>query len=130
VNLDTALRDLVREIIRDEIRPLQEQLRFVIEVAAKGRPANESAEGAYLTVEQVAATMNVTEATVRTWIKSGALTASRPSAGEKVGRVYRVCRADLDAFTAGARSPIAQEHEDIKAEAANIVTLATHRRKL
>jgi hypothetical protein len=59
VNLDAALRDLVREIIRDEIRPLQEQLRFVIEVAAKGRPANESAEDAYLTVEQVTATMKV-----------------------------------------------------------------------
>ena len=130
MNLDTALRDLVREIIRDEIRPLQEQLRFVIELAGKGCPANESAEGAYLTVEQVAATMNVTEATVRTWIKSGALTASRPTAGEKVGRVYRVCRSDLHAFVAGGRSLIAQERGDIKAEAANIVTLATHRRKL
>jgi excisionase family DNA binding protein len=130
MNLDTALRDLVREIIRDEMRPLQEQLRLVIDISAKRRPANELAEAAFLTVEQVAATMKVTEATVRTWIKSGALTASRPSTGEKVGRVYRVCRSDLDAFIAGARSPIAQGHEDIKEEAANIVTLATHRRKL
>jgi excisionase family DNA binding protein len=130
MNLDAAMRDLIREIIRDEIRPLQEQLLFAIDISVKRRPANELAEATFLTVEEVAATMKVTEATVRTWIKSGALTASRPSAGEKVGRVYRVCRSDLDAFIAGARSPVAQEHEDIKAEAANIVTLATHRRKL
>jgi excisionase family DNA binding protein len=126
MTLDATLRDLVREIVRDEIRPLIEELR----VALDRHPANEVTEATFLTVEQVAVTMKVTEATVRTWIKSGALTASRPSAGEKAGRVYRVCHSDLEAFIVGARSPLAHGQEDIKTEAASIVTLATHRRRL
>jgi excisionase family DNA binding protein len=130
MNLETSLRDLLREIIRDEIRPIQEQLRAAIDGAARKSPASEADEAAFLTVEQVAATMKVTEATVRTWIKAGALRASRPSTGEKAGRVYRVRRSDLDAFIVGVRSPIEQATEDYRAEAANIVTLATHRRRL
>ena len=130
MNLDTSLRDLLREIIRDEIRPLQEQLRTAIDGAARRSSVIDRDEAAFLTVEQVAATMKVTEATVRTWIKAGALKASRPSAGEKVGRVYRVRRSDLDEFITGARNPIDRGHEDLRTEAANIVTLATHRRRL
>jgi|GEM_PF-5771416 len=129
MSLDATLRDLVREIVRDEIRPLREELRFTIDTSAKRHPANELVAAAFLTVEEVAEMMKVTEATVRTWIKSGSLTASRPSAGEKAGRVYRVSRSDLKAFVAGGRSAIACGQVDIKAEAANIVTLATHRRK-
>jgi excisionase family DNA binding protein len=130
MNLDTSLRDLLREIIRDEIRPLQEQFRTAIDGAARRSPIGDMDEAALLTVEQVSATMKVTEATVRTWIKAGALKASRPSSGEKVGRVYRVSRSDLDQFIAAARSPIDRGHQDLRAEAANIVTLATHRRRL
>lgn len=45
-----------------------------------------------LTVPEVAAQLRVDPATVRRWITSGALTASKP------GRDYRVLQADVDAL--------------------------------
>jgi len=45
-----------------------------------------------LTVEQIAAEFQLTSQTIRNWIKSGALPAI------KVGHVFRVRRADLDAM--------------------------------
>jgi len=125
--LDTVIRDLLREVIRGEVQPLREDLRTALEDLAKARAANES-HADLLSVEEVATATKVTEATVRTWIRSGSLRASRPSAGEKPGRVYRISRADLDHFLAGANLPAAAADGDVKAEAARIVALASHRR--
>jgi excisionase family DNA binding protein len=48
--------------------------------------------------------LQVIPATVRTWIQSGALRASRPGNGAEPGRTYRIRRTDLDAFVAASQS--------------------------
>jgi excisionase family DNA binding protein len=81
-----------------------------------------------LTVQQVAAALKVNQATVRTWINSGALRASRPGIANKPGRIFRVSRSDLDAFVAGANKPGPKREVDIKAEAARIVASLSRNR--
>jgi excisionase family DNA binding protein len=51
-----------------------------------------------LTVEQIAAEVHLTAQTIRNWIKSGLLPAS------KIKHVYRVRREDLDALLAQEQS--------------------------
>ena len=65
-------------------------------------PKNEPSPEELLTVEQVAQLLKVIPDTVRTWIQSGALRASRPGNGARPGRKYRVRRGDVDAFVAGS----------------------------
>jgi excisionase family DNA binding protein len=129
MSLDDSLREMLREIVREEIRPLREELRTTMG-ATKRPPENHSESSAFLTVEDVAGMMKVTEATVRSWIKAGTLAASRPAAGNGNGRLYRVARVDLDAFVRGGKCLVGSGRQDIKGEAADIVTLALHRRKL
>ena len=68
--------------------------------------ANEPDADELLTVDQVAHLLKVIPDTVRTWIQSGSLRASRPGTGTRPGRKYRVRRADLDAFVAASRSAL------------------------
>jgi excisionase family DNA binding protein len=105
MNLDSAMRDLVREVIKDELRPLQEALRDVAAAADRRLHVDQAQPDDLLTVEQVAETLKVAEATVRGWIRAGALRASRPGAVGTSGRVYRVWRSDLEAFVLGGRGP-------------------------
>ena len=51
-------------------------------------------ETQYLTIEQVAAVLQVCEVTVRRWIRSGKLLACRISP-----RVTRILKKDIDEFT-------------------------------
>jgi excisionase family DNA binding protein len=60
-----------------------------------------------LTVAQVASALQIVPGTVRGWIQSGALKASRPGNGAQPGRKYRVRRADLDAFVAASEGRLA-----------------------
>jgi excisionase family DNA binding protein len=60
-------------------------------------------KAAYLTVKEVACTFRVCPKTVRRWIKSGELPATR------VGRDWRIARADLRAIAA-ARGNAALAH--------------------
>jgi excisionase family DNA binding protein len=129
MSLDESLREMLREIVRDEIRPLREELRSTID-ATKRTTEGRSGSSAFLTVEDVAEMMKVTQATVRSWIKAGTLAASRPAGGNGSGRLYRVARVDLDAFVRGGMGSLGDGRQDIKGEAADIVTLALHRRKL
>jgi excisionase family DNA binding protein len=55
-----------------------------------------------LTAEQVAEALKVKPDTVRSWIQSGSLSASRPGNGIRPGRKYRVRRSDMDAFVASS----------------------------
>ena len=89
-----ALLDLLRDV-RDELRRLRQEIR---EAAARSVPRSGSDADGLLTVEQVAGELQVIPATVRTWIQSGALRASRPGRGGQPGRTYRIRRADLEAF--------------------------------
>lgn len=57
-----------------------------------------SASKEWLTVSDVATELAVAEPTVRAWIKSGALTASRVGVGGSASRLWRVRRTDLSAF--------------------------------
>jgi excisionase family DNA binding protein len=95
-----ALLDLLRDI-RDELRYLRQEIR---DTAARSAPRPETDAGELLTVEQVAAELQVIPPTVRAWIQSGALPASRPGNGKKPGRKYRVRRTDLEAFVAASRA--------------------------
>jgi excisionase family DNA binding protein len=126
MSLETLIGEIVRAVVRDEIKPLQDDLKALSQ--SPPTRATPAADG-FLSVEHVAVTMKVTEPTVRAWIKSGALKATRPSIGGKTGRIYRVLPADLDAFISAGQGAPAEEVVDIKAEASRIVALAARRRK-
>jgi excisionase family DNA binding protein len=95
-----SLLDVLRDI-RDELRYLRQDVR---EALRGSTPPVGSDVGELLSVEQVAAELQVIPPTVRAWIQSGALPASRPGNGKKPGRKYRVRRTDLEAFVAASRS--------------------------
>jgi excisionase family DNA binding protein len=99
--VEGALRDFVRELVREELRSLPEELGDEVRLLP---PRSESGPDELLTVGQVAKELQVIPATVRTWIQSGALRASRPGNGVQPGRTYRVRRTDLDAFVAASQS--------------------------
>jgi excisionase family DNA binding protein len=128
MSLETLLGDLVRAAVRDEIKPLKDELRAALAEGAQ-RQSEQARDEGFLTVEQVASRLKVTEPTVRDWIKSGALRASKLNIGEKVGRLYRVLPADLEAFVRAGQSARVRSEVDIQAEAARIVSLAASRRK-
>lgn len=100
--IETALRDLVRDVVRDELRYLREEIIGWIQTRATPPPRNEPKADELLTVGQVASALQVVPGTVRAWIQSGALRASRPGNGVQPGRTYRVGREDLDAFVLAA----------------------------
>jgi excisionase family DNA binding protein len=99
--IDAALRDYVRELVQEELRNLPEEIR---ESVTRSPAGGHSGSDELLTVAQVAQTLQVIPATVRTWIQSGALRASRPGDGTQPGRTYRVRRTDLNAFVAASQS--------------------------
>jgi excisionase family DNA binding protein len=75
-------------------------------------PRDESKPDELLTAEQVADFLKVTPDTVRGWIRSGALRASRPGNGKQPGRKYRIRRADLDVFVEESESRTASSEVD------------------
>jgi len=95
----TTLLELLRDI-RDELRYLRQDVREVPHSNLREGPDADE----LLTVGQVATQLQVIPPTVRTWIQSGALSASRPGNGKKPGRKYRVRRADLEAFVAASQA--------------------------
>jgi len=95
-----SLLDVLRDI-RDELRYLRQDVREALH-GPNLRDAPDVDE--LLSVEQVAAELQVIPPTVRAWIQSGALPASRPGNGKKPGRRYRVRRTDLEAFVAASRA--------------------------
>lgn len=95
-----ALLDLLRDV-RDELRYLRQSLRDSLCRPGLGAGADDDE---LLTVEQVASELQVIPPTVRAWIQSGALPASRPGNGKRPGRKYRVRRTDLEAFVASSRA--------------------------
>ena len=102
LGIEAALRELMRDVVRDELRHLREDMLEAIRAHDGPPPKNEPNPEELLTVEQVAQLLKVISDTVRTWIQSGALRASRPGNGTRPGRKYRVRRGDLDAFVAAS----------------------------
>jgi excisionase family DNA binding protein len=99
--IEVALGDFVREVVREEFRKIAGGTREPVEGPGQHR---ESDPDELLTVGQVARELQVIPPTVRTWIQSGALRASRPGNGLQPGRTYRIRRTDLDAFVAASQS--------------------------
>ena len=92
LGIEAALRELMRDVVRDELRHLREEMLEAIRAHDSPPPKNEPDPDELLTVEQVAQLLKVIPDTVRTWIQSGALRASRPGNGTRPGRKYRVRR--------------------------------------
>ena len=109
LGIEAALRELLRDVVRDELRNFREEMLEAIRVHDRVPPMKEPAPDELLTVEQVAQLLKVIPDTVRTWIQAGALTASRPGNGARPGRKYRVRRVDLDAFVAASQRPPASQ---------------------
>jgi len=103
LGIEAALRELLRDVVRDELRHLREEMLEAIRAHDGPPPKNEPNPEELLTVEQVAQLLKVIPDTVRTWIQSGALRASRPGNGTRPGRKYRVHRGDLDSFVAASQ---------------------------
>lgn len=84
--MDEILAAAVREAVRAEIAPLRAELEQL---------RGELAGGGGLTTDQAAAAAGVEPKTIREWISSGRLAAT------KRGRQHRIARADLDRATRG-----------------------------
>ena len=107
LGIEAALRELLRDVVRDELRHFREEMIEAIRLQDRPPPKTEPNPDELLTVEQVAHSLKVIPDTVRAWIQSGALRASRPGNGTRPGRKYRVRRADLDTFVAASQNPLA-----------------------
>jgi excisionase family DNA binding protein len=94
LSVDHAIRDAVRETVREVVR---EEVRSAIreEIAAiRDQLTERGSSERYLSVEEAARHANVHPATIRGWIRSGALP------GRRAGRHHRVRCSDLEAHLA------------------------------
>src|SRR5262245_21117176 len=95
MGLDTSLRNVIRDVVKDEVRAVvREELRAV-------RPALVdpiAAEAEYLTIDRAAEMAGVRPPTVRSWVERGDLP------GHRAGRLLRVKSQELQAFM--ARGPV------------------------
>ena len=92
-SIDAALAALLRPLLREAVRDALRELREDIGGADARPPSSVAPPGALLTVEQVAARVNVRPATVREWIRTGYLPALQVGPG---GRRYAIRPDDLD----------------------------------
>ncbi len=113
--VDTALRKLVREVVLDVVRVVvREELAVARpEPASSSPPLRETTTSSpravqFLSIKDVAGAVHVVERTVRGWVKTGKLRASR------AGRLMRIERAELERFLAGEGS---NEHRDVDIDA-------------
>jgi excisionase family DNA binding protein len=105
LGIEEALREIVRDEVRKELRHHREEMLVAVRAYDRPPAKTEPDPDELLTVEQVAHLLKVIPDTVRGWIQSGTLRASRPGNGTRPGRTYRVRRADLDAFVASSQRP-------------------------
>ena len=130
--LVTAVLDEIRVMGREELRSAQPLLlQAITELARQPSTAVTNADE-QLTVEEAAEAMHVIPATVRMWIRQGNLRASRPpGVSGRPGRVYRIARADLKEFIEATQRNVQPggSEAELRAEAARIVAIDTHRRR-
>jgi excisionase family DNA binding protein len=127
-----ALLEDLRQIVREEVRALQQAILQALTDSARTQPTDAANPDEQLTVDQVAEAMHVIPATVRMWIRQGNLRASRPPgfSGDP-GRVYRIARVDLKEFIEATQRNVrhGESEAELRAEAARIVAIDTHRRR-
>jgi excisionase family DNA binding protein len=102
LGIEEALREIVRDEVRKELRHHREEMLVAARANDRPPPESEPDPDELLTVEQVAHLLKVIPDTIRSWIQTGTLKASRPGNGARPGRKYRVRRSDLDAFVASS----------------------------
>ena len=90
MSIDAALRELVREVVRQE---LEEALSWLRSDPGTMSASPQSASG-YLTTTEAAERARVSGESIRAWVRSGRLS------GRWAGRKLLVRAADLDAFLA------------------------------
>lgn len=88
----TGFEDLLRTLIRDEIGAAERRLSEKIDAARRPQPPP-AAQG-MLSIKEAAELAHFSEKTIRKWVCSGALPASRP------GRLWRISRDALTTFLA------------------------------
>jgi excisionase family DNA binding protein len=96
--LERVLGDIVRSALHDVVRS---ELR-----AALSEGPIRNGNDAYLSVTGAARHAAVAPGTIRAWIRAGRLPARR------AGRVFRVCRDDLERFLAGGPTVNAREIDE------------------
>ena len=107
--LESALRELMRDVVRDE-------LRVALAEARPRQAASVPSSEPYLSVANAAQLADLAPNTIRTWIRDGRLPAHR------AGRVLRVRRSDLEKFLAPA--PPKHKRVDIAARARELAKAA------
>jgi len=125
---EAALLADIRQIIREELRPVQALLQSMADGSRQLAPETSSPDE-MLTVDQVAEAVKVAATTVRMWIHSGQLRAIRPGVGRGPGRTFRVARADLEQFLQSVQERVTDSDADARKEAAKIVAIVASRRK-
>lgn len=94
--IDAALRELVRDVVREELRSLLEHP--VVQPGEEERQPTGTDE--YCSLKRAAELADVHPATIRTWIREGHLI------GYRAGTSLRIKRRELDAYLArGIRQP-------------------------
>lgn len=92
--IDLAIRRAIRDVVRQEL-----ELAFDRELARRpAEAAGRSVTAEYLSVNDAAKLIRVHPATIRAWMRDGALPRHR------AGRHYRVKRSELEALSSAAPS--------------------------
>jgi excisionase family DNA binding protein len=101
MGLETGIRTILREVVRDEVRAaMREQHEAGLAVRSEATPAQDG----YISVLAAAQILGVDHKTIRRWIVDGALPVLRR------GRVLRIRRTDLEKIPA-RRGPRNSGHE-------------------
>tara|TARA_R110002096_G_scaffold259030_1_gene452549 strand:- start:3275 stop:3709 length:435 start_codon:yes stop_codon:yes gene_type:complete len=103
-SVDFALRELVRDVVREELRVAVREL------------SQQPQEAPYLNAHQAAEIAGVTAATIRDWVRKGELRGSR------AGRLLRIKSSDLESFLERALAPVETVQDvDIDARVAEML---------
>ena len=88
MRIEDVIREFLREVVRDELKPLVERLEGI------ATPNALPSSSPYLSTEEAATLAGVRVETIRRWISAGQLP------GHRAGRLTRVRRDRLEAFLA------------------------------
>lgn len=118
MNLDYVLREMLREVVRDELQIAMNDLKTELSRLQPPPPQSDR----YLSVAQAAELAAVTPETIREWVRKGDLRAG------KAGRLVRIRSSDLQAYFERAAEPRDEvTDKDIERMAAEILASAASR---
>ena len=86
-SVDYALRELIRNVVRDELRSVVRELQ-----EARPSPAVSPPDVRYLDAHQAAEIAGVSPASIRDWVRKGELR------GCRAGRLLRIKSSDLESY--------------------------------